>query len=167
MDYQIKNQYQRLIVVNLLVLGILLPFLGVQGVAANLVWSEDFETPPFDWYLSGYEQVSGDPAITYRDDNYIPVIENGLLQMPNTQTSWYFSQALCNSTLAYGSWDFDFTIKPDEDQINHSSMFNVYFISNCTRDLHDEPSFPEYQNWGIYRSNFSKYWKIDSFCIYN
>ncbi|WP_455463568.1 hypothetical protein, partial [Candidatus Hodarchaeum mangrovi] len=73
-----------------------------------------------------------------------------LLQMPNTQTSWYFSQALRNSTVAYGSWGFDFTIKPDEDQINHSSMFNVYFISNCTRDLNAEPSFTEYQNWGIY-----------------
>ena len=82
----------------------------LMTVSAEVVWAEDFETPPFDWYLAGYKQVSGDPPITYKHDSYIPVIENGLLQMPNTQTSWYFSQALRNSTVAYGSWGFDFTI---------------------------------------------------------
>jgi hypothetical protein len=112
---------------NTLKIGLILCILFVipltQRVSATFVWTEDFEDPPFDeWYLQGYEDDG-----VFAPSDCLPTIENGMLQMPNTQIWGNASVAMRNSTLAYGTWSFDWYVNIGT---NHASHDVVWLISN-------------------------------------
>ena len=94
------------------------------------VWTEDFEIGPFDeWYLRGYELIDN---TAYQTD-VAPTITNGMLQMPLiNRFDWNASQALRNSTLAYGSWSFDLYVTPGLD---HTPYCAFWPISNIALNL--------------------------------
>jgi hypothetical protein len=90
------------------------------------VWEEDFENPPFDdWFLQSYNDHTG----IYLPSNYSPIIADGTLQMPwnnlMEQSNDMLASALHNSSVAYGTWSFDFHITEGQ---NHESLSAIFFI---------------------------------------
>lgn len=121
-----KQRKQNLITI---VMGILLGVLMVSPLnqgTAKTVLSETFDTAD-EWDLGGYEFIDWETSLVW-DTDYIPKVENGVLQMPNTQTDWwYLSQAYHSSTVAYGTWSFDWYVNAGKD---HQSYDTVAFIAN-------------------------------------
>lgn len=112
-------------------MGIFLGFLMIcplsQG-AAVMVWSESFDTAD-EWELRGFDFLSmraGEDNLAWNPD-YSPSVKDGKLQMPNTQEEWHSSQAVHNSTVAYGTWSFDWYVNAGED---HQAYDVVLFIAN-------------------------------------
>lgn len=91
--------------------------------SATLVWEEAFENPPFDdWFLYSYN-TSLYPSGPYLADDYPPIIANGILQMQ--QSKMMQACALHYSSVAYGTWSFDFHIPEDNDSVS-----GILFIGN-------------------------------------
>jgi hypothetical protein len=96
-------------------------------VSATIIWSEDFEDRLDDWELQGY---SYDGTVFMPNDSVAPSIVNGRLQMPNTQVynnEFTVSYIFRNSTVANGTWSFDWHVTPGDD---HSSYDEIFFMTN-------------------------------------
>ncbi|UCG03783.1 MAG: hypothetical protein JSW11_07310 [Candidatus Heimdallarchaeota archaeon] len=111
----------------ILPLGVLF-LLPLTQVTAKVVWKEDWENPPFDeWTLVGYsyDDVNGFQPNTTND----PAVVDGVLKMNSPSDSFgnFWSSAYRNSTVAYGTWSFDWMVEPGED---HESYVNIFFLIN-------------------------------------
>ncbi len=111
----------------ILSLVILILISTINQTSAVLVWDEDFENPPYDdWFLLSYD--AGGYVDPFQPMNYTPIITNGSLNMqaplPNCQM---LADAIHNSSVAYGTWSFDFHIA--NDQID-KTVFGIMFIGN-------------------------------------
>ncbi|MHA2247187.1 MAG: hypothetical protein ACXADY_19735 [Candidatus Hodarchaeales archaeon] len=85
-------------------------------------WSATFESPD-EWKLQGFNY-----ALDFDWDPYFaPKITNGVLKMPNTQDKWYISQAIHPSTVAYGTWSFDWYVSAGT---SHEAYEVIFFIVN-------------------------------------
>jgi hypothetical protein len=92
-----------------------------QG-ATVIVWSATFESPD-EWELQGFNF-----ALDFEWDPYFaPKITNGVLKMPNTQETGHLSQAVHSSTVAYGTWSFDWYISAGT---SHEAYEVIFFIVN-------------------------------------
>ncbi|MHA2226740.1 MAG: hypothetical protein ACXAC8_16125 [Candidatus Hodarchaeales archaeon] len=134
------NNKRKLIIGLTFSILFVIPF--TQQVSATVIWEEDFEVGPFDeWYLQGYNYTD-----VFEPIDYFPTIENGRLQMPNSR-DWSIngSVALRNSTLAYGTWSFDWYITLGE---NHETFEDVWLLSNLALNqtglAHDDPYLNAY-----------------------
>ena len=110
----------------ILLLGVIFLF-PLMSVSAEVVWEEDFDDPPFDdWYLQCYESNNN----FSEHSGYLPYISNGRLQMP-VHTGYYahWSPAIRNSSVAYGTWAFDW-ILDDSSEYEHESWDPVFFIAD-------------------------------------
>ncbi len=94
----------------------------ISQSSALLVWDEDFENPPFDWFLHNYNYTG---TWINTPNNFPPIIANGALHM--STPSEMLASAIHNSTIAYGSWSFDFHISFDQIQ---ESVSRIMFIGN-------------------------------------
>ena len=101
------------------------PIIGVEFSNGNLVWSETFDTAD-EWELQGFDLNPGENVFTWKP-KYTPRIEKGTLKMLNTQAGWHYSQAVHTSTVAYGTWSFDWYVNTGED---HQAYDVVFFIAN-------------------------------------
>jgi hypothetical protein len=89
------------------------------------VWEEDFGNPPFDdWFLQNYSYKDNFNSL-YLPNNYPPIIANGFLHMQTP--SEMIASAVHNSSVAYGTWSFDFHIA--NDQIREA-VCAIMFIGN-------------------------------------
>lgn len=114
-----------------LILGIMVLFPLTQ-VSAEVVWEEDWEKPPFDeWIIQAYS-YSGDTGFQ-PDAAANPPVVAGVFETnaPSDIFGDYWSGAVRNSSVAYGSWSFDWIVGSGSV---HESYVNVFFI------------LPEYQN---------------------
>ncbi|MHA2295886.1 MAG: hypothetical protein ACXAEU_07170 [Candidatus Hodarchaeales archaeon] len=101
---------------------IILVFCPISQVTATEIWSENFNTLG-EWELRGADW----PFPLDWNPDFAPTIENGVLQMPNTQTDLHVSQAIHSSTVAYGNWSFDWYVTPGAE---HEAYDIVNFIVN-------------------------------------
>ena len=117
---------------------------SISRSSATLVWEEDFENPPFDdWFLYSYNYTE-----VYLPTNYPPIIASGTLQMPwnnlMEQTSGeMIATAIRNSSVAYGTWSFDFHIAEGKDHEFYGAILlvgNDYGMGNLNLS---ESSFNE------------------------
>ena len=121
-----------------LIIGLLM-IQSVNRVAAETVWEEDFETPPFDeWTLQGHEEfrVDASTRYAYPNSDLVPEIIDGELRMPIvTETeNLSVSCAIRNSTVAYGTWSFDWEINSSTGT-EHETWDNIWFISDMPVNL--------------------------------
>jgi hypothetical protein len=88
----------------------------------NIVWQEDFEDEPFDdWIFAGYKYESN----YFYYSNITSKIENGRLEMGNA--SWpYGSGAYHNSSVAYGTWSFDWIVPTELD--DKTNVMDRFFL---------------------------------------
>ncbi|UCG01640.1 MAG: hypothetical protein JSW11_18770 [Candidatus Heimdallarchaeota archaeon] len=115
---------------------------GIRISEGDLVWSETFDTAE-EWKLQGFDYVD------YKDQRgvgftwepeHTPIVKNGVLEMLNTQTGWYYSQAIHTSTVAYGTWSFDWCVNPGSDHLAYDVVFfiaNNYIPTEQSGDLSD------------------------------
>ncbi|MHA2425954.1 MAG: hypothetical protein ACXAEF_14280, partial [Candidatus Thorarchaeota archaeon] len=102
-------------------LGILfLSCLNPMYISAAQVWTEDFEVSTVneldDWVLQGYELISG---TFYQVDHGFTIVDGELLA-EDVYVPWsiYLSQvrrAIHNSSVAYGTWSFDWRASKSQD----------------------------------------------------
>ncbi len=125
---------------TLLFLGMMLLFPLTQ-VSAEVVWEEDFNSGISE-KLTFFAWTS-DNGIFRTNTTAQPTVENAALQMPNNRVASTWSGAQRNTTLAYGSWSFDYTVKEGED---HTSCDTIFFVSNFPWDLDGRPLLPSNLN---------------------
>jgi hypothetical protein len=111
-----------LLLVNL---GLLLIIPFTRGSATE-VWSENFDSGVSE-ELSLFAWTLSDGGVFTTNNTAKPTIVEGALQMPNTREWGTWSCAQRNTTLAYGTWSFDFTVKEGND---HTACFAVFFVSD-------------------------------------
>ncbi|MHA2388090.1 MAG: hypothetical protein ACXACW_05135 [Candidatus Hodarchaeales archaeon] len=121
----------------LFVLGVVL-LLPLTQVSAGVVWEEDWETGPFDeWVFQGYfynEVLKFQPNASSD-----PTAADGVFQTssPSDVFGEYWSGAVRNSTIASGTWSFDWM---NEAGVDHESYVNIFFlINNYPENLTDLP----------------------------
>ena len=132
--------------VLIIVIGILITSPLSEGVTTSDIWSEDF-LDSTGWYLNGYKANS----YYYENTTYSPIIENESLQMPNNRDPTYLSIAAHNSTVAYGTWSFDWIVKPDVNETHkHSCNLDVIFITNLTQNLDGIPTSWKTNAYAVY-----------------
>ncbi len=117
--------YNRMKLTSLIIVSLILLTPINRGSAGG--WSDNFDTAA-GWDLQSYKRIEG----IFQPSNHTPSIINGQLQMPNTPDDGNVSAAVRNSTVAYGSWNFDWYVTPG---IDHSSLDVVFFISNVPVNL--------------------------------
>ncbi|MHA2316404.1 MAG: hypothetical protein ACXAC6_01550 [Candidatus Hodarchaeales archaeon] len=92
-------------------------------VSATVIWEENFENGPYDdWTLDGYKEQNG---LLYSTNNS-PSIENGRLNMLTTSYP-YGIAAIHNSTVAYGTWSFDWIVP---SKIQEEAQVGYFFAGN-------------------------------------
>ena len=128
----------------ILFIGIVFLVPITRGSAA-IVWSEDFEAVPPDWDFYGYDYV--DDVFVY-NNTAAPSVENGVLKMPNTQEGDTWSHAVRTSTVAYGTWSFDWMVPEGTD---HESLITVFImINDMPRDFNGTSLSPPYEHNGYF-----------------
>jgi hypothetical protein len=115
---------------------------GIRISEGDLVWSETFDSAE-EWKFQGFDYMD------YKDQRgvgftwepeYIPTVKKGVLEMVNTQTGWHYSQAIHTSTVAYGTWSFDWYVNPGSDHLAYDVVFfiaNNYIPTEKSGDLTD------------------------------
>jgi hypothetical protein len=113
-----------------LIIGIVFLFSISYGSAA-IVWSEDFDSDISEiWDLYGYDYPN--EVFVYNNDT-APKVVDDMLKMPNTQEGDTMSYIVRNSTVANGTWSFDWIVT---EGTNHESLDVVNFMLNgWPRDL--------------------------------
>ncbi|MFX1285624.1 MAG: hypothetical protein ACFFB5_18435 [Promethearchaeota archaeon] len=96
------------------------------------------QNPPFnEWTLQGHEefQVNASTKRAY-PTTAVPEIKNGKLQMPVvTKTeNLSVSSAIHNSTVAYGTWSFDWEISSSTGT-EHKTWDNIWFMTDMPINL--------------------------------
>ncbi|MHA1969530.1 MAG: hypothetical protein ACW964_17250 [Candidatus Hodarchaeales archaeon] len=120
MNLLIKKKF-----IPLLLFWILLVISFTRGSAA-VVWSEDFNTGVSE-ELTLLAWTGDSEGVFQTNSTAKPTVENNALQMPNTREFGTWSSAQRNSTIAYGTWSFDFTIKKGDD---HTACFAFFFVGD-------------------------------------
>ena len=109
-----------------------IPILGIvflvplTQVSADVVWTEDWNDPPFDeWIIDAYSYEGMDGF--QPNSSAEPFIVDGVFKMnaPADEFGEYWSGAQHNSTVAYGTWSFDWIVEPG---VEHESYVNIFFI---------------------------------------
>ena len=118
--YRENNLIEKKLVLALLMVIILV--VPLRQISATIIWSEDFEGPLDDWEFRGYSY----DTVFMPNDSVAPSIVNGTLQMPNIRVLTE-SQFFRNSTVAYGTWSFDWHVAPGDD---HSSVDGIFLVIN-------------------------------------
>jgi hypothetical protein len=154
-----------------IVIGLLL-IQSVDRATAPIVWEEDFETPPFDeWTLQGHVEADVNPStrLAY-PTTAVPEIIDGKLQMPvvtKEPGNLSVSSAIRNSTIAYGTWSFDWEINSSTGT-EHEAWVNVWFITDMPINLTgvnlEEPFFDGYAL--MLQSASEGYSGVEPSCIY-
>jgi hypothetical protein len=108
-----------------------------QGTA-TIVLSETFETVD-EWKLQGFDFIDWETGCEWNPD-FAPVVENGVLRMPNTQDGWHVSHAVHSSTIAYGTWSFDWYVNAGKD---HQVYDIISFIVNNMGPTEQSGEIPE------------------------
>ena len=149
-------------IINLFVaLALVLMFsLSVNQAQAEVKWSEDFNVPDIDglsddWWLDGYS-LNG---VFAPDDTAFPTIESDMLKMPNTRTFGTWSGIRRNSTVAYGTWSFDWTVQNGTD--HNSADVIMLMINNMPWNMTGSSPAPPYSWYGYFlvlRSSSSGPW---------
>lgn len=95
---------------------LILVFSSVQQSQGSLVWSENFNTEnPTGWMFGSWIR----PLMynfTANYDEEMSVID-GILRAPNSTTFQTITYAAYNSSVAYGSWSFDYIVFPGSDRL--------------------------------------------------
>jgi hypothetical protein len=112
-------------------MGIMLVFPVSQG-SATIIWSEDFEDKTLedldDWILNAYEIIAG-IAYTLNDSGCSLI--DGILRAPNypfyNDTSRNKTDAIHNTTVAYGTWNFDWVPPATLTQLAFFDYINFIF----------------------------------------
>ncbi len=140
----------RIISVITVTILIVIPLNPMQ-VSAALVWNEDFTVTTVeeldDWVLQGYELID---STFYQVDHGFTIV-NGELTAEDVYVPWsiYMSQvrrAIHNSTVAYGTWSFDWRVSGSQngydgvefmftdlrDEYNLTGEFTSYAMTGYT-----------------------------------
>ncbi|MHA2293771.1 MAG: hypothetical protein ACXACK_16540 [Candidatus Hodarchaeales archaeon] len=89
---------------------ILLIVSTIPRVSATTVWTENFEDGNLnDWDLFGTSTNVLDDIMTRHNVSEFSVVD-GALTAPNSQNWGQVSEASHNSTVAYGTWSFDWVV---------------------------------------------------------
>ncbi|MFX0087555.1 MAG: hypothetical protein ACFFAU_18030 [Candidatus Hodarchaeota archaeon] len=126
----------------LLLLGISL-LCSPTRVSTTVIWEENFEGSPDDWSLSYWNTSSGvfvkqpEPGFT---------IQNGILTAPNDRTFDMAAFAYRNSSVAYGTWAFDWVVEPGTD---HCAYDVISLLGNDSAGDYD----PSGETWDEYLAN--------------
>ena len=116
------------------VLGVIF-LLPLTQVSAGVAWSEDWTTSPFDeWVIDSYSY--NDSHGFQPNSSFEPIIADGVCTT-NTASDFFgvtWSGAHRNSSVAYGTWSFDWVVGPDVD---NESYIIVFFLANNTENFHD------------------------------
>ena len=92
---------------------------------AKTIWSENFDSGTSEELsLFAWTVISGDFKT---NDTAKPTIVNNALKMPNTREWGTWSAAQRNTTVAYGTWSFDYTVKAGAD---HTACDTIFFLMN-------------------------------------
>ncbi|MHA1978697.1 MAG: hypothetical protein ACW98I_17475 [Candidatus Hodarchaeales archaeon] len=118
-------------VYGVLILGVLCLFPLTQ-VSAGVVWTEDWETGLSDeWIIDAYsyELFSGFQPYELTT----PSVVAGVFKTnaPTSAFLVYWSGVHRNSTVAFGTWSFDWVVEPGVD---HESYVDVFFMVNNYKD---------------------------------
>ena len=100
---------KKLILLKVIPIFILL--VSISTAQAVVIWTETFEDTE-DWTLLNYVSSGGLLANNSDPDHTFKIID-GILRAPNDSSSLTFNSCNRNSTIAYGSWSFDWWT-PDE-----------------------------------------------------
>jgi hypothetical protein len=97
----------------------------VLRVSAATVWAEDFGAENLDeWNLSRF---TIDPSGVHTQHNVSEFsIVNGALTAPNTQNWNHPNRALHNSTVAYGTWSFDWVVAEGSTHKTHDGVLFIH-----------------------------------------
>jgi hypothetical protein len=99
----------------------------ISYVLADREWNEDFEVDKFEdligWERYGYTDAWSDSPMKSSDPRLS--VMNGVLRGENEQGLIRIDQALRESTLAYGMWEFDWYVSSGTD---HDAWDGVNFI---------------------------------------
>ena len=109
------------------IFGFIILFMNtIVWLGINPNWNEDFEAYSTlnefnDWEFSGYNVVS---------DVHFPrthrfTLVNGMLRGYNDDTFNTIEIALHNSTVSYGTWEFDWYVNP---QTGHEAQDGIVFM---------------------------------------
>ncbi|MFX1517206.1 MAG: hypothetical protein ACFFC6_12960 [Promethearchaeota archaeon] len=92
---------------------------------AKTIWSENFDSGTSEELsLFAWTVINGDFTT---NDSAKPTIVNKALEMPNTREWGTWSTAQRNTTVAHGTWSFDYTVKTGAD---HTACDVIFFIVN-------------------------------------
>ncbi len=131
----------------LLILGVITLFPLTQ-VSAEVVWEEDWEHgPPFDeWIFQAYSynEVDGFQP----NASAAPAVVDGVFKTNALSALFGYwgaqSGAYRNSSVAYGTWSFDWIIEPG---VEHESYVNVFFITNKFHEENITGNFAEISHY--------------------
>jgi hypothetical protein len=99
---------------------IILFLFSINIVQAAPVWGENFEDLPLDgWDFFNYEMVSGIHEPLY--DPGFSVVD-GVLRAPNHNVGSNKTSVKRNSTIAYGTWSFDWLASPIASPIAYDGL---------------------------------------------
>ena len=95
-------------------------------VSAAITWSDDFNDGNYDgWTIKGlYGPIDGE-SISWSDTAGKAEIVNDELRFTGQQLFRNFTYAVHESSVAYGNWSFDVTVRPIFGSSNHT---HIYFI---------------------------------------
>jgi hypothetical protein len=121
------------IVILVLLMSLIFMFPLSRG-NATLIWSEDFSNPS-DWVLEGYHiSLINEERTWVWNSTMIPDDSNSRLESKNvTYVSLFgsgsptLSLGRRNSTVAYGTWSFDWYVTPGEENLASDT---ILFIMN-------------------------------------
>ncbi len=125
--YEVRGMKKKTMILALIIVIITS---SINSGSAVLVWEEDFENLPLnDWFLESYD--TGGLVYPFEPIDCDPFIDNGSIHLhtPSEAVSPndFLVTAIHNSSVAYGSWSFDFFTPEGQDP---QSVGGAMFIGN-------------------------------------
>ncbi|MFX1249783.1 MAG: hypothetical protein ACFFBQ_20520 [Promethearchaeota archaeon] len=143
-------------------------FTSVKTAFTANGWSDDFESAPSDgipedWEIYAYDRgdTGGDsPATPLTDDKYHVRVRNGALMAPYYNLEevgglMILSEAFHNSTVAYGTWSFDWIVS-EESHTDHGAFDTIAFILNSENSIWDRDGLTE-SGWAADKTGYLLY----------
>ncbi|MFX0207706.1 MAG: hypothetical protein ACFFDT_17085 [Candidatus Hodarchaeota archaeon] len=140
-------------------------FSSVKSTSAVNGWSDTFpvDGAPDDWEFYAYHRgdTGGDsPATPLTEEKYHIRVRNGALMAPYYSLAAeggliILSEALRNSTLAYGTWSFDWIVS-EESHTDHGAYDIIGLMANSENDIWIRDGLTE-SEWAADKTGYGLY----------